>query len=102
MVISDHARGSDETLLERESARRRPRRDVKLAEDVLDVPRDGVLSDDERRRDLPVGLSCGDKAQDVELARAQPMRGRDRKSTRLNSSHEWNSYAVFCLKKKKQ
>src|SRR5438105_11539737 len=32
------------------------------------------------------------------------LRGRpvpDRKSTRLNSSHEWISYAVFCLKKKK-
>src|SRR5207247_4737448 len=27
--------------------------------------------------------------------------GRDRKSTRLNSSHEWISYAVFCLKRKK-
>src|SRR5438105_5989207 len=27
---------------------------------------------------------------------------RDRKSTRLNSSHEWTSYAVFCLKKKNQ
>src|SRR5438105_9441882 len=27
---------------------------------------------------------------------------RDRKSTRLNSSHEWTSYAVFCLKKKKR
>src|SRR5207247_8791103 len=26
--------------------------------------------------------------------------GKDRKSTRLNSSHEWISYAVFCLKKK--
>src|SRR5207247_11339580 len=26
--------------------------------------------------------------------------GRDRKSTRLNSSHEWISYAVFCLKNK--
>src|SRR5438105_7913041 len=26
----------------------------------------------------------------------------DRKSTRLNSSHEWNSYAVFCVKKKKR
>src|SRR5207247_3490794 len=26
-------------------------------------------------------------------------RARDRKSTRLNSSHEWNSYAVFCLNK---
>src|SRR6266700_5007756 len=28
--------------------------------------------------------------------------GRDRKSTRLNSSHVKNSYAVFCLKKKKK
>src|SRR5258708_18460646 len=28
-------------------------------------------------------------------------RGEDRKSTRLNSSHQIISYAVFCLKKKK-
>src|SRR5437763_10297548 len=28
--------------------------------------------------------------------------GRDRKSTRLNSSHRCISYAVFCLKKKKE
>src|SRR5258708_14582051 len=28
--------------------------------------------------------------------------GKDRKSTRLNSSHQIISYAVFCLKKKKQ
>src|SRR6266480_5073616 len=28
--------------------------------------------------------------------------GRDRKSTRLNSSHMSISYAVFCLKKKKK
>src|SRR4051812_49670546 len=28
--------------------------------------------------------------------------GKDRKSTRLNSSHMSISYAVFCLKKKKQ
>src|SRR2546422_2843358 len=27
--------------------------------------------------------------------------GQDRKSTRLNSSHGYISYAVFCLKKKK-
>src|SRR5207247_6398230 len=28
-----------------------------------------------------------------------PIKGaQDRKSTRLNSSHEWISYAVFCLK----
>src|ERR1039457_2158995 len=30
-----------------------------------------------------------------------PELGRDRKSTRLNSSHLVISYAVFCLKKKK-
>src|SRR5207247_10589978 len=33
--------------------------------------------------------------------RCQRDSGGDRKSTRLNSSHEWISYAVFCLKKKK-
>src|SRR5438477_8633218 len=30
------------------------------------------------------------------------VRGADRKSTRLNSSHMSISYAVFCLKKKKE
>src|SRR5207247_6295971 len=37
------------------------------------------------------------------LLRAEPQEVEflDRKSTRLNSSHEWISYAVFCLKKKK-
>src|SRR3712207_8023302 len=34
---------------------------------------------------------------DVEI----PMKYKDRKSTRLNSSHANISYAVFCLKKKK-
>src|SRR5690606_42164365 len=33
---------------------------------------------------------------------ADPPAGEDRKSTRLNSSHVKISYAVFCLKKKKQ
>src|SRR6476469_4348219 len=31
---------------------------------------------------------------------SRPAIYRDRKSTRLNSSHRCNSYAVFCLKKK--
>src|SRR5206468_4788484 len=38
-------------------------------------------------------------------ARIEPRRRRgsiDRKSTRLNSSHDQISYAVFCLKKKKK
>src|SRR5215216_7563869 len=35
------------------------------------------------------------------LLRGRPGRRADRKSTRLNSSHQIISYAVFCLKKKK-
>src|SRR2546429_4496399 len=34
--------------------------------------------------------------------RSQQLQKRDRKSTRLNSSHGYISYAVFCLKKKKK
>src|SRR6266550_7887558 len=34
------------------------------------------------------------------VGRRGPQRRRDRKSTRLNSSHGYISYAVFCLKKK--
>src|SRR2546422_2998220 len=36
------------------------------------------------------------------LAACLLIKFRDRKSTRLNSSHGYISYAVFCLKKKKQ
>src|SRR2546421_2107390 len=35
-------------------------------------------------------------------AAGDPHRDQDRKSTRLNSSHDQISYAVFCLKKKKK
>src|SRR5256885_8810582 len=38
----------------------------------------------------------------TEVAVHDPMAVRDRKSTRLNSSHLVISYAVFCLKKKKK
>src|SRR2546427_2478679 len=34
--------------------------------------------------------------------RVSQLESRDRKSTRLNSSHSQISYAVFCLKKKKE
>src|SRR2546428_8432841 len=37
----------------------------------------------------------------VDVLAANAGLGRDRKSTRLNSSHDQISYAVFCLKKKK-
>src|SRR2546422_8584604 len=42
------------------------------------------------------GLLVGATLLDVD-----PRRFGDRKSTRLNSSHGYISYAVFCLKKKK-
>src|SRR3712207_8312731 len=41
------------------------------------------------------------RSDGVELLRFLAEEKRDRKSTRLNSSHANISYAVFCLKKKK-
>src|SRR5690348_17551092 len=51
--------------------------------------------------DEPVGILGG--AGDLEVRRVPRVDGRpeDRKSTRLNSSHPSISYAVFCLKKKR-
>src|SRR5207247_9236304 len=42
----------------------------------------------------------GLRAESAAWAGSGRGRREDRKSTRLNSSHEWISYAVFCLKKK--
>src|SRR6266702_4864033 len=44
----------------------------------------------------------GDRDVDDPGRLGQVRRQRDRKSTRLNSSHVAISYAVFCLKKKKK
>src|SRR2546427_12171193 len=52
-----------------------------------------------QRRPLgPQGLDLRVRHGRLEAGVARP----DRKSTRLNSSHSQISYAVFCLKKKKQ
>src|SRR5438105_11363536 len=53
------------------------------------------------------GGGASHHAREERRRRQPPPRARaaavgDRKSTRLNSSHEWISYAVFCLKKKKR
>src|SRR3982751_4576024 len=55
---------------------------------------------------LPISSSCPNPLP-RSCARTRPIssghdapRRPDRKSTRLNSSHDQNSYAVFCLKKK--
>src|SRR5207247_9264508 len=61
-----------------------------------------------RLGDIPVPVRYFDEASSINFRRScvYGLRtlgtvGTDRKSTRLNSSHEWISYAVFCLKKKK-
>src|SRR2546430_8979735 len=46
----------------------------------------------------PVGREVTGEREEVDHRR---ILGQDRKSTRLNSSHSQISYAVFCLKKKK-
>src|SRR3712207_8258348 len=57
------------------------------------------VADEVRADDVEAGR-LGRK--DPAVARTLEGPGRDRKSTRLNSSHANISYAVFCLKKKKQ
>src|SRR2546421_8274685 len=42
------------------------------------------------------------KSSAISGSRSCGTSGKDRKSTRLNSSHDQISYAVFCLKKKKK
>src|SRR5687768_18312275 len=44
--------------------------------------------------------NSGSLEKDIDVLRAGAERVVDRKSTRLNSSHGYISYAVFCLKKK--
>src|SRR5258708_22124023 len=60
------------------------------------------------RRNGRAHRRCGGGRQLRELSQPagcdgrEAARGLDRKSTRLNSSHQIISYAVFCLKKKKK
>src|SRR2546422_7094626 len=61
-----------------------------IAEECLHADLDGDQSS-------PKPSRCGS----FHPAHARRPRRRDRKSTRLNSSHGYISYAVFCLKKKK-
>src|SRR5438270_6123905 len=52
-------------------------------------------------RDLALHIERAPPPDDVVWGRGALDMKRDRKSTRLNSSHSQISYAVFCLKKKK-
>src|SRR2546430_13641778 len=83
---------------------RRPPRSTLFPYTTLFRSAVGVVCDEARQRGLPgAGRAPEDARPHVaaadQLAERLP---RDRKSTRLNSSHSQISYAVFCLKKKKK
>src|SRR2546429_7030380 len=56
---------------------------------------------DSRNRPIEVRDSLGIASATTYDAVGNPLTQTNRKSTRLNSSHGYISYAVFCLKKKK-
>src|SRR3712207_8112500 len=88
---------------------RRPPRSTLFPYTTLFRSREARLSD---RRRLLVAGDAEDRHRRAEegrlavigdaVANLREHRARDRKSTRLNSSHANISYAVFCLKKKKK
>src|SRR5207244_12166671 len=75
-----------------------------------DLPKLNVTTSDTRASSgMPIPSSCRGSANaslstDRHCSSTCARRSRisDRKSTRLNSSHQIISYAVFCLKKKKK
>src|SRR5437763_9479497 len=71
---------------------------TRRSSDLLVLLGEALLRNDEA--DVPAERFGGAVAEDL-LRAAVPRADRDRKSTRLNSSHRCISYAVFCLKKKK-
>src|SRR2546422_4533689 len=67
------------------------------------LPPDTRAEDERALRDSDAQWSKAADAKDVErFVSFFADDSSDRKSTRLNSSHGYISYAVFCLKKKKQ
>src|SRR5258708_2152131 len=86
-----------------------PRTRVIPRVDVVAVEGEALRGLHERlRHRLPRALrvhdpGAGDRARGrVRAGQVRHRRLEDRKSTRLNSSHQIISYAVFCLKKKKK
>src|SRR3712207_9003694 len=67
---------------------------------VLRVKPTAAASGLRSRKRRSLGRSGFDSAEHLARTAVQEL-GTDRKSTRLNSSHANISYAVFCLKKKK-
>src|SRR2546422_7892090 len=62
-----------------------------------------VISDDETTpKESVLAGTVGHRREEITGRIPDELDDGDRKSTRLNSSHGYISYAVFCLKKKKK
>src|SRR5438874_4710949 len=81
---------------------RRPPRSTPSLHDALPILHRAAIVPPHEIADLPF-LCPGELVLDhVSPELIEQRLARDRKSTRLNSSHVEISYAVFCLKKKKR
>src|SRR5690625_7089624 len=70
---------------------------------ILSMALGGLMSGETTNLDIKVAMTKIDENQQIDRfidkIDAKNISDRDRKSTRLNSSHVAISYAVFCLKK---
>src|SRR6266536_449259 len=73
---------------------------IRRAEPMQGNLRDDLLGPGGQDRGVDLAGRDGIDADPLRAEVVCHLTGQDRKSTRLNSSHEWISYAVFCLKKK--
>src|SRR2546422_3814552 len=81
---------------------RRPPRSTLFPYTTLFRSRDNRHGEDSERQRQLVGRQVSGDPAHRHRDRGAERDERDRKSTRLNSSHGYISYAVFCLKKKKK
>src|SRR3989449_8532781 len=73
--------------------------ELEIEETVIDL----LATQQPMARDLRLLVAATKIANDLERVGDHAVNiAQDRKSTRLNSSHGYISYAVFCLKKKKK
>src|SRR2546429_2741924 len=123
IALQEHARASFQVNVQNDgcaSGRDAPNKDAPPVGCPVDTPRHGPFFDDhvarrsgiQREKSEPASILVGHNRKLGTVWRETPVGQafepcnltaltRDRKSTRLNSSHGYISYAVFCLKKKK-
>src|SRR2546429_6021600 len=81
---------------------RRPPRSTLFPYTTLFRSLQGAVTNEFSSSSALVRMVAGESTAQFDTAASPTDNLTDRKSTRLNSSHGYISYAVFCLKKKKK